>query len=419
MHTNLLRATRVRSAFVVITVMSLGVIALGPMAPASGALPDIDEPELALNHILRTNPFAGSSVSAKDNEGSAYVARDNSLWMGDDDGRAIYEVNPSTGQLKRSITRAALEATPRFGGGPVAGSNRDRDIESLAYDSATDTLYVFSGSCCSSTVLSTVFRFTRQGGTLQFVFDIVGAPSEPTAPTAAFTASTTSGTAPLTVSFNDTSTGNPTSWQWNFGDGQSSTARNPSHVFANTGGYTVTLTASNANGSSSASRQITVSDVPPPPPPGDNLIGNAGFEQNTAGWDTGGYAAVTLARVAGGHSGASAAKITNTGTTTVTSTLNDAPNWVQTTSAGTYTGSIWVRADTAGAKLYLRVREFRGSTKLGEQLAGVVLSTQWQKVSASLASVSPGTSTIDFSAAVYSSARASVYYADDASLTRN
>ncbi|MEW1939569.1 PKD domain-containing protein, partial [Pseudarthrobacter sp. NPDC080037] len=40
-----------------------------------------------------------------------------------------------------------------------------------------------------------------------------------TAPVASFTASPTSGTAPLNVSFTDTSTGSPTSWAWDFGDG--------------------------------------------------------------------------------------------------------------------------------------------------------------------------------------------------------
>jgi serine protease len=66
--------------------------------------------------------------------------------------------------------------------------------------------------------------------------------------TAAFVGSPTSGTAPLTVNFTDQSTGVPTAWSWNFGDGGTSTAQNPSHAYA-AGTYTVTLTASNACGS--------------------------------------------------------------------------------------------------------------------------------------------------------------------------
>jgi YD repeat-containing protein len=68
-------------------------------------------------------------------------------------------------------------------------------------------------------------------------------------PNAEFTASPTSGTSPLTVNFTDLSTYNPTSWWWNFGDGSTSTLRNPSHTYRNPGTYTVSLTATNAGGS--------------------------------------------------------------------------------------------------------------------------------------------------------------------------
>ena len=85
-----------------------------------------------------------------------------------------------------------------------------------------------------------------------------GNPPGPTAPTASFTATPTSGTAPLTVDFTDTSTGSPTSWDWNFGDGSTSTSRNPSHTYSAAGTYSARLTATNAEGSSSTTRTITV-----------------------------------------------------------------------------------------------------------------------------------------------------------------
>ena len=78
------------------------------------------------------------------------------------------------------------------------------------------------------------------------------------APAAAFNATPVSGTAPLAVTFADTSTGSPTSWSWNFGDGTTSTAQNPSHTYTAAGTFTATLTATNASGSSSASKTITV-----------------------------------------------------------------------------------------------------------------------------------------------------------------
>jgi PKD repeat protein len=70
-------------------------------------------------------------------------------------------------------------------------------------------------------------------------------------PVAAFTADTISGTVPLTVRFNDTTSNTPTSWVWSFGDGSSSAEENPAHTYANTGTYTVSLTAANDAGNSS------------------------------------------------------------------------------------------------------------------------------------------------------------------------
>ncbi|MEA5456674.1 PKD domain-containing protein [Sinomonas sp. JGH33] len=85
----------------------------------------------------------------------------------------------------------------------------------------------------------------------------------PAAPVASFTASPTSGVAPLSVGFTDTSSGSPTSWAWAFGDGGTSTAQNPTHSYAAAGTYTAKLTASNAGGSSSATTTITVNTAPP------------------------------------------------------------------------------------------------------------------------------------------------------------
>lgn len=59
--------------------------------------------------------------------------------------------------------------------------------------------------------------------------------------------------------FMDSSSGNPTSWLWNFGDGNTSTKKNPAHRYANNGTYNVTLTASNALSSDSITRTVTIS----------------------------------------------------------------------------------------------------------------------------------------------------------------
>lgn len=68
----------------------------------------------------------------------------------------------------------------------------------------------------------------------------------------------------MQVNFVDKSTGNPTSWNWTFGDGTSSTQRNPIHTYPAAGTYTVTLTASNAGGSNSTSHTVTIAAAAPP-----------------------------------------------------------------------------------------------------------------------------------------------------------
>ena len=82
--------------------------------------------------------------------------------------------------------------------------------------------------------------------------------STPSPPAAAFTYTPATPRAGQAVSFTDTSTGAPTSWLWAFGDGTSSTAQNASHTFAIAGTYHVTLTATNAAGSSAAPHDVTV-----------------------------------------------------------------------------------------------------------------------------------------------------------------
>lgn len=67
------------------------------------------------------------------------------------------------------------------------------------------------------------------------------------------------------VRFADTSTGGaPTSWSWDFDDGSPESAQqNPVHIFNRTGTYTVRLTVSNARGSTTTTRSVTVAPAPP------------------------------------------------------------------------------------------------------------------------------------------------------------
>jgi PKD repeat protein len=75
---------------------------------------------------------------------------------------------------------------------------------------------------------------------------------------AAFDMSATSVTVGGNVTFTDRSTGSPSSWQWNFGDGATSSAQNPAHIYVVQGSYTVSLIAANATSSSMISHVITI-----------------------------------------------------------------------------------------------------------------------------------------------------------------
>jgi PKD repeat protein len=77
-------------------------------------------------------------------------------------------------------------------------------------------------------------------------------------PTADFTATPSTGAAPLNVQFTDTTGNNPFAWYWTFGDGTISGAQNPTHTYNTAGTYPVTLTAQNSVGTSKKTMNITV-----------------------------------------------------------------------------------------------------------------------------------------------------------------
>jgi PKD repeat protein len=89
----------------------------------------------------------------------------------------------------------------------------------------------------------------------------------PEGPVAAAWGTPLTGRIPLTVMFQNRSTGNPSRVQWSFGDGSAtSTESNPRHIYQRPGTYAVTLTAWDTYGTSSTAR-LTVTAEPPPAPP--------------------------------------------------------------------------------------------------------------------------------------------------------
>ncbi|MBS1509873.1 MAG: PKD domain-containing protein [Bacteroidetes bacterium] len=83
-------------------------------------------------------------------------------------------------------------------------------------------------------------------------------------PTASFSAPVTASCKPpLTVNFVNTSLG-AVSYNWDFGDGGTSTVRNPVHTFTGAGNFTITLIATNANGCSDTLQKIDYIKIQPP-----------------------------------------------------------------------------------------------------------------------------------------------------------
>jgi PKD repeat protein len=78
------------------------------------------------------------------------------------------------------------------------------------------------------------------------------------APIAFLTADPSSGEASLAVSFSDGSSGEITSWQWDFGDGATSAETSPSHTYTSAGIYTATLTVSGPGGTGTLALEIEV-----------------------------------------------------------------------------------------------------------------------------------------------------------------
>jgi uncharacterized delta-60 repeat protein len=95
-------------------------------------------------------------------------------------------------------------------------------------------------------------------------------------PVAQFTASPTRGAVPLTVQFSDLSTGGIMDYYWEFGDGQTSTERNPAHQYQSFGNYTVKLTVTGPAGTDFRGKVDYVQATEAPPVAGFVAVPTSG-----------------------------------------------------------------------------------------------------------------------------------------------
>jgi PKD repeat protein len=105
-------------------------------------------------------------------------------------------------------------------------------------------------------------------------------------PQAAFDATVVCGMAPLTVQFSDQSGNASDHWQWDFGNGQSSTAQHPTAIFTEPGIYTIRLIAANAAGQDTLERQnyiTAMGQVSVAMLPGDTICAGSRLELQAEG----------------------------------------------------------------------------------------------------------------------------------------
>jgi len=119
-----------------------------------------------------------------------------------------------------------------------------------AEDGETGLVYT-SVEDCDGSVQKVTDQYSLSNNTFQNDFSICGNPGGGGDTSCMAMYYYFPGNNPLEIRFEDQSFGNPTSWSWDFGDGEASTEQNPVHLYAQEGEYEVTLTISGDDCSSS------------------------------------------------------------------------------------------------------------------------------------------------------------------------
>lgn len=169
-------------------------------------------------------------------------------------------------QVRAGMPEAEFTASTTLGIGPLTvqfTNNSTGVISSYKWD---------FGDGSTSTAKNPNHRFTKTG-TFNVILTVTGPGGTATSnasitvqaakPVANFTAAPASGYAPMTVRFTNRSTGDITSYAWDFGDGSTSTDKSPSHVYANAGNYNAVLTVTGPGGTVEKSVTIKVNAKKP------------------------------------------------------------------------------------------------------------------------------------------------------------
>ena len=156
---------------------------------------------------------------------------------------ANFSAHPLTGAAPLSVNFSNLTAGAA---GSFAWTFGDGTFSSEAHPVKT---YANAGLYTVS-----LTAFSPGGTNVVVLTDLITVTNPPASAGTEFSASPTSGEAPLTVQFTNLSTGGATNFLWDFGDGASSRAAHPARTYTNAGTYSVTLTAFGPDGTNSLSK---------------------------------------------------------------------------------------------------------------------------------------------------------------------
>ena len=219
--------------------------------------------------VALEEPSSGYSSKATANAGESFISSDGQNW--DDVTTYVTDANVC---IKAFTTTGSTSPVASFSANPTSGTAPLKvTFADKSTGSTTSWKWDF-GDGSKSYLQNPIHKYSKAG---VYTVSLTVKNSQGsntvtkkgyikvvTKPVAAFSASPTSGKAPLNVKFTDTSTGSPAAWIWDFGDGSKSYLQNPTHKYSKAGVYTVSLTVKNAQGSNTATKKSFIKVVTKP-----------------------------------------------------------------------------------------------------------------------------------------------------------
>ncbi|MEW5766794.1 MAG: PKD domain-containing protein [bacterium] len=241
--------------------------------------------------VSSTSPCVGSALTFTDTSTGSII----SWWWNFGDGQTISDSNPLHTYTTPGTYSVSLNVTGPCGSDTQTKTNYITVIDTPAADFTVSSTTACAGSGLAFTDTSTgritswSWDFGDGGtstaqhpshtysaaGTYTVALTVTGPCGNNTKtktgyitvvslPTASFKASLTSSCAGSEIGFTDKSAGSITSWRWTFGDGGTSTAQHPSHIYSAAGTYTVVLTVTGSCGSDTQTKTDYITVVAPP-----------------------------------------------------------------------------------------------------------------------------------------------------------